>query len=89
VPPLSTGVLLGAALWACAALLLPWLVRGCHAALDLVVATIWTAALFTAEPLLDHGLPLLPGQALPRGALLAAILAGALAVGARALRGPI
>ena len=90
VPLLSTGVLLGAALWAFAALVLPWLARGRHAALDLVTATMWTAALLTAEPLLDHGLPLTPGQGMmPRGALLAAILAGGLAVGARALRGPV
>jgi hypothetical protein len=89
VPLLGMGVLLGAALWAFAALVLPWLVRGRHAALDLVAATMWTAALLTAEPLLDHGLPLAPGQGMPRGALLAAILAGALAVGARALRGPV
>jgi hypothetical protein len=89
VPLLSAGVLLGAALWALAALVLPWLVRGRHAAVDLVAATMWTAALLSAEPLLDHGLPLVSGQALPRGALLAAILAGALAVAARALRGPV
>jgi eukaryotic-like serine/threonine-protein kinase len=88
-PLLSTGVLLGAALWAAAALLLPWLVRGRSAALDVVAATIWTAALIAAEPLLDHGLPLAPGQSAPRGALLAGILAGALAVAARALRGPV
>jgi serine/threonine protein kinase len=89
VPLLSTGVLLGAALWAAAALLLPWLVRGRHAALDLVAATVWTAALLAAEPLLDHGLPLTQGRPLPRDALLAAILGGALAVAARALRGPV
>ena len=86
---LSTGVLLGAALWALAALVLPWLVRGRHAAVDLVAATMWTAALLSAEPLLDHGLPLLAGQQMPRGALLGALLAGALAVAARALRGPV
>lgn len=89
VPLLSAGVLLGAALWALAALALPWLVRGRHAALDLVMATMWTAALLAAEPLLDHGLPLAPGQPMPRGALPAALLAGAFAVGARALRGPV
>jgi serine/threonine protein kinase len=88
-PLLSTGVLLGAALWAAAALLLPWLVRGRHAALDVVAATVWTAALLSAEPLLDHGLPLAAGESAPRGALIAAILAGALAVAARALRGPV
>jgi eukaryotic-like serine/threonine-protein kinase len=89
VPLLSTGVLLGAALWGLAALLLPWLVRGRHAAIDLVAATMWTAALLAAEPLLDHGVLLSAGQPMPRGALLAAILAGALAVGSRALRGPV
>lgn len=89
VPLLSAGVLLGATLWVLAALVLPWLVRGRHAALDLVAATMWTVALLAAEPLFDHGLPLASGQAVPRGALLAAILAGALAVAARALRGPV
>jgi eukaryotic-like serine/threonine-protein kinase len=89
VPLLSSGVLLGAALWAAAALVLPWLVRGRHAAVDLVAASMWTAALLSAEPLLDHGLPLVAGQEMPRGALLAAILAGALAVAARAARGPV
>jgi hypothetical protein len=86
---LSSGVLLGGALWASAALVLPWLVRGRHAAVDLVAASMWTAALLSAEPLLDHGLPLVAGQEMPRGALLAAILAGALAVAARATRGPV
>ena len=66
-----------------------WLVRGRSAPLDLVAATIWTAALLAAAPLLDHGLPLVSGQPSPRGALAAAILGGALAVGARALRGPV
>jgi hypothetical protein len=88
-PLLSSGVLLGAALWAAAALLLPWLVRGRSAALDVVAATVWAAALLTAEPLLDHGLPLDAAGSTPRGVLPAAILAGALAVGARALRGPV
>ena len=89
IPLLSMGVLLGAALWATGALLLPWLVRGRNAALDLVAATVWAAALLAAAPLLDHGLSLSPSQSAPRGALLAAILAAALAVGARALRGPV
>jgi hypothetical protein len=89
LPLLGTALLLGAALWALAALALPWLVRGRNAMLDVVAATVWAAALLTAAPLLDHGLPLAPGQGQPRGALLAGILAGALAVGARALRGPV
>jgi hypothetical protein len=88
-PLLSGGVLLGAALWALAAALLPWLVRGRSAALDLIAAGAWSAALLTAAPLLDHGLPIAPGAPQPRGAVLAAILAAALAVAARGVRGPV
>jgi hypothetical protein len=88
-PLLGSAALLGAALWAVAALALPWLVRGRSAMFDVVAATIWAAVLISAQPLLDHGLPLMAGQAQPRGALLAGILAGVLAVAARALRGPV
>ena len=44
-PLLTSGALLYAALWALAALLLPWLVRGRWLAADLVAASIWAAAL--------------------------------------------
>ncbi len=89
VPMLSVGVLLGVVLWATAAVLLPWLVRGRNAALDVVAATVWTAALLAALPLLERGLPHGLGNLAPRGALLGALLGGALAVVARALRGPV
>jgi eukaryotic-like serine/threonine-protein kinase len=88
-PMLSVGVLLGAGLWAAAAAVLPWIVRGRHVALDVVGATVWVAALAAATPVLDGGLSahvLHPG---PRGALLGAIVAGMGAVAARALRGPV
>jgi serine/threonine protein kinase len=88
-PLLSSGVLLGGALWAAAALVLPWLVRGRSAALDVVAASVWTAALVVAEPLLDHGLPLAAAAPQPRGALLAGVLGGVLAVAARAARGTV
>jgi hypothetical protein len=88
-PLVSLGALFGAVLWGVGAALLPWLVRGRSALLDLLAAGIWTAVLFAAAPLLDYGLPLATGQPAPRGAAVAAILAAIVAVAARALRGPV
>jgi hypothetical protein len=88
-PLLSLGVLLGAALWAGAAVALPLLVRGRSAALDVVAAVVWTAALAAAAPLLDGGLANRAAQATPRGLVLGAVLGAAFAVAARALRGPV
>jgi eukaryotic-like serine/threonine-protein kinase len=85
-PMLSLGVLLGAALWAAAAVVLPWIVRGRRALQDVAGAVIWSAAIVLLEPTLDGGLATHPG---PRGALVGALLGGALAVAARALRGPV
>ena len=88
-PLLVLGVLLGALLWACGAALLPWLVRGRSAALDVVAVTVWSAALAAGAPELDAGLSahaLHPG---PRGLVLGALLGGVIAVAARALRGPV
>jgi hypothetical protein len=86
---LGTGVLLGAALWGVGAMLLPVLVRGRSAALDVVAATTWSAAIASAAPMLDRGLPLGAVHASPRGAILGAVFGGVLAVAARALRGPV
>jgi hypothetical protein len=88
-PMLSIGVLLGAALWAGGAALLPWIVRGRSAALDVVAATTWSAALVAAAPLLDSGISAHASHPSPRGAVIGAVLGGATAVAARALRGPI
>jgi eukaryotic-like serine/threonine-protein kinase len=88
-PLLGLGVLLGAALWASGAIVLPWIVRGRSAALDVVAATTWSAALAAAAPMLDSGLSAHAAHPSPRGAVLGAILGGAIAVAARALRGPI
>ncbi len=85
-PLLSLTVLLGAALWAAGAAVLPWIVRGRRAALDAVAATMWAAALTVAATTLDSGLPAHPG---PRGAVVGGVLAATLAVAARALRGPV
>jgi eukaryotic-like serine/threonine-protein kinase len=88
-PLLSFGTLLGAALWAGGAVTLPLLVRGRNAALDAVAAVAWSAALVAGAPALDSGLAGPVAQAMPRGALLGAVLGGALALASRALRGPV
>jgi len=88
-PALSLGVLLGAALWGAGAVLLPLPVRGRSAALDVVAATVWSAAIVAAAPPLDSGLTVQAAQAGPRGAVLGAVFGGFLAVAARALRGPV
>jgi len=82
--PLLAGGGLGlVALWAAAAVVLPVLVRGRSAALDLVAVSGWAAALGAATQALAEALVLDP----PRG-LVAGALAGALvAVAARAVRG--
>ena len=86
---LTIELLLGAAVWALASMVLPWIVRGRSAALDVVAAVVWTVALLAAVPLLDHALLAHAGQPSPRGALLGAVFGCVLAVCARALRGPV
>jgi serine/threonine protein kinase len=88
-PAIALGVLLGALLWAAAAVALPWMVRGRSAPLDALAAAVWAGALFAAAPALDSGLAAHAAQAGPRGAVVGAVLGGALAVAARALRGPV
>jgi len=88
VPTLTLGLLLGAALWGLAAAVLPLLVRGRSAPLDALAAIAWSVALLAATPLLASGLARQGPVPEPRGAVLGAILGAAIAVGARALRGP-
>jgi len=88
-PLLSLGVLLGALLWAAAAVALPWLVRGRSALLDLGAAGVWSAGAFLLAPALDSGLAPHATHPAARGALLGAVLGGLAAVAARALRGPV
>jgi eukaryotic-like serine/threonine-protein kinase len=89
VPALTTGLLFGAALWAAVAAVLPWLVRGSSAILDTLAAVLWSAVLLAATPYLDAGLSAGASLPHPRGAVLGAILGAAIAVAARALRGPV
>jgi hypothetical protein len=86
---LTPELLIGAAVWALAAAILPWIVRGRRAALDVAAAVAWTVALLAATPLIEHTLLSHASQPSPRGALIGAVLGCALAIGARALRGPV
>ncbi len=84
--PLIAGGGLGlAALWALAAVLLPLLVRGRSAALDLVGVAGWAAALAAGTQALAQALVLDPPRGLVAGALAGAVIA----VGTRAARGRI
>jgi eukaryotic-like serine/threonine-protein kinase len=88
-PALAFGTLFGAILWALAAAVLPWVVRGRSPLIDAIAAACWSAGLLAATPYFDAGLTSGSALSQPRGAVLAAVLAAATAVGARALRGPI
>jgi eukaryotic-like serine/threonine-protein kinase len=82
--PLLAGGALGlVALWALAAILLPLLVRGRSAALDIVAVSGWAAALAAATQALSEALVLDP----PRGLVAGALVGGVIAVAARAARG--
>ena len=87
-PMFTVELAIGAIVWAIAAAVLPWIVRGRNAALDVVAAVAWTVALLAAVPLLERALLAHAREPSPRGALLGAVLGCAVAVCARALRGP-
>ena len=83
IPIQAGGTLAIAVLWALAAALLPLLVRGRSASLDLVATAGWAAALAAATGALGEALML----DAPRGLVAGALAAGVVAVGARAVRG--
>jgi eukaryotic-like serine/threonine-protein kinase len=85
----TVGLLIGMLVWAGAAAILPWIVRGRSAALDVAAALTWTVALLWTVPLLERGAIAHTTHPSPRGALLGAVLGCMLAVCARALRGPV
>jgi hypothetical protein len=80
-PLVSSGAALLAAVWALAALVLPWLVRGRALALDLVAAALWAAALAGATAALAER-PIGAGgsDSTAPGLLGGALLAAAVAV---------
>lgn len=87
-PMLTIELAIGAVVWALAAAVLPWIVRGRNAALDVVAAIAWTVALLAAVPLLERALLAHTTEPSPHGALLGAVLGCGVAICARALRGP-
>jgi len=62
-------------------------VRGTRAAFDIVAATMWSAALVSAAPVVASGIAAHAAMPSPRGAVAGAVLGAVVAVGARALRG--
>jgi hypothetical protein len=87
-PLVRSGALACAALWAAGAAVLPWLVRGRSAALDLVAATLWAAGLAAGAGAIGQTLHGAVPQPDARGAVLGAAAGVLLAVGARAVRRP-
>ncbi len=75
-PLFTDGALIFAAVWALAALVLPWVVRGRWLAADVVGASCWAAALGAGTAAAAQGI----GVAEPPGLALASVLAGVLAV---------
>ena len=88
-PLLAVGVLLGALLWAVAAVVLPFVVRGHSALRDVAAVAVWSAVIVAATPVLAAGLNAHAAHPSPRGALLGAGLGAFVAVAARAVRGPV
>jgi hypothetical protein len=83
IAPLCTpGRLAPAALWAIAALLLPWVVRGSTGLLRASLAAGWAGALIAASLILAHRI----GAPAPPLPLAAALIAGALALSVRRVR---
>jgi len=87
-PTLTLGLLVGAAVWAAASMILPWIVRGRSAALDVLAAVVWMVGLLAAPGLLESALSVPAAGTTPHGALLGAAFGCAVAICARALRGP-
>jgi hypothetical protein len=85
-PLLRSGALACAGLWAAGALVLPWLVRGRSAALDLVAATVWAAGLAAGAGAIGHALGGKVPSPDPRGAAFGAAIGVLLAVAARGAR---
>jgi hypothetical protein len=81
-PVLESGALLYAGVWALAALILPWLVRGRWLALDVVAASAWAAALGAGTAAAAEAI----GAPEPPGLVLATFVAGLLAVAIPHLR---
>ena len=89
-PAVSSGALLLAAIWAGAALVLPWLIRGRSLNADIVMATAWSAGTAAATIALGEALGARVAQNAPHGLAPGAVAAAALAIAlAHARRGTV
>ena len=84
-PLAASGALLGALVWAMAALVLPWVVRGRRPLADGIAAAGWAGALAAAAAAVAG---IVEAGSHPRGGLAGPALAAVLAVALRWLRGP-
>jgi len=88
-PAVASGALLLGAIWAAAALVLPWLVRGRSLSSDIVAATGWTAGIAATTAALGEALGGRVGQSAPHALLPGAVAAAALALALAHLRRPV
>jgi hypothetical protein len=85
-PAVASGALLAGVVWAAAALVLPLLVRGRAFALDVAGAAAWAAGTGAAVQALARTLSWDGAPPAARGLVAGSLLAGLIAVGARAAR---
>jgi hypothetical protein len=85
-PLLTSGALLVAIVWALGAVLLPIVVRGRVAALDMVAATAWAGAVAAGTQYAAESLTWDGSAPHPRGLVIGAVAAGLIAVSAQASR---
>ncbi len=83
-PLIGGGALAVAGVWALGAVVLPWVVRGRAAGPDLVTATAWTAGVAAGTQAACSALAWPGGAPAPHGLVAGAVVAGVIAVGARA-----
>jgi tRNA A-37 threonylcarbamoyl transferase component Bud32 len=87
VTPIShSGALAGAPVWALAAAVLPWLIRGRSLAVDLVLVTVWAATLVSATEAASAAFAGTHSLGTPPTAVLGAIASGLVALWPSLLR---
>jgi serine/threonine protein kinase len=79
-PLWSSGALAGAPVWAIAAVVLPWLVRGRSLALDAVLVTIWAATVLSATEVAIAAVNGAHSPSMPSTAVAGALASGIVAL---------
>ena len=85
-PIVHSGALAGAPVWALAAAVLPWLIRGRSLAVDLVLVTVWAATLVSATETAIGAVAGARGAPAPPTAVLGAVASGLVALSPSLLR---